>query len=69
MSVGISERERNPEQWRSTMSVNTFEKLFIEELKDLYSAETQITKALPKMVKAASSADLQSSFSASPPGN
>jgi ferritin-like metal-binding protein YciE len=44
------------------MSVNTIEKLFVEELKDLYSAETQITKALPKMVKAASSADLQSAF-------
>jgi ferritin-like metal-binding protein YciE len=44
------------------MSVNTVEKLFVEELKDLYSAETQITKALPKMVKAASSEDLQSAF-------
>ena len=30
------------------MSVDTIEKLFIAELKDLYSAENQITKALPK---------------------
>jgi ferritin-like metal-binding protein YciE len=61
-------RERNPnhesnhEAWRNAMSVNTIEKLFVEELKDLYSAETQITKALPKMLKAATSEDLQSAF-------
>jgi ferritin-like metal-binding protein YciE len=44
------------------MSVDTIQKLFIEELKDLYSAENQITKALPKMVKAASSSDLKKAF-------
>jgi ferritin-like metal-binding protein YciE len=36
--------------------------LFIEELKDLYSAETQITKALPKMMSAASHTDLKLAF-------
>lgn len=44
------------------MSVNSIEKLFVDELKDIYSAETQITKALPKMIKAASSDDLKSAF-------
>jgi ferritin-like metal-binding protein YciE len=44
------------------MSVNTIEKLFVEELKDLYSAENQITKALPKLVEAASSKELQSAL-------
>ncbi len=44
------------------MSVNTIEKLFVEELKDLYSAENQITKALPKMVKAAKSQELRSAL-------
>jgi ferritin-like metal-binding protein YciE len=44
------------------MSVDTIEKLFIAELKDLYSAENQITKALPKMVKAATSTDLKKAF-------
>ena len=44
------------------MSVDSIEKLFIEELKDLYSAETQITKALPKLVKAASSNELRNAF-------
>jgi ferritin-like metal-binding protein YciE len=43
-------------------SVDSIEKLFVEELKDLYSAETQITKALPKLVKAATSSDLRSAF-------
>ena len=44
------------------MSVDTIEKLFVEELKDLYSAENQITKALPKMAKAASSPELKAAF-------
>jgi len=34
----------------------------VDQLKDLYSAETQIAKALPKMAKAATSADLKSGF-------
>lgn len=44
------------------MSVNTVEQLFIEELKDLYSAENQITKTLPKLVEAASSGELKKAF-------
>jgi ferritin-like metal-binding protein YciE len=44
------------------MSVDTVEKLFVGELKDLYSAENQITKALPKMAKAATSSELRAAF-------
>lgn len=44
------------------MSVDTVEKLFVNELKDLYSAENQITKALPKMAKAATSSELRAAF-------
>jgi ferritin-like metal-binding protein YciE len=44
------------------MSVDTIEKLFEEELKDLYSAENQITKALPKMAKSAKSNELRNAF-------
>jgi ferritin-like metal-binding protein YciE len=44
------------------MSVESIEELFLDELKDLYSAEKQITKALPKMVKAASTQDLSAAF-------
>ena len=36
--------------------------LFIHELKDLYNAEHQLTKALPKMAKAANSDDLRTAF-------
>jgi ferritin-like metal-binding protein YciE len=46
------------------MSTNTFEKLFLAELKDIHSAEQQITKALPKMIKAVTSAELKSAFEA-----
>jgi ferritin-like metal-binding protein YciE len=38
--------------------------LYIDELKDLYSAETQLVKALPKMAKAATSPDLKEGFEA-----
>ncbi len=36
--------------------------LFLEEIRDLYDAEKQITKALPKMAKATTSEELQSAF-------
>lgn len=44
------------------MELQTLQDLFIHELKDLYSAENQIIKALPKMVKAASNAKLAAGF-------
>jgi ferritin-like metal-binding protein YciE len=40
----------------------TLQELLVEELKDLYSAETQLTKALPKMAKAASDENLKAGF-------
>lgn len=36
--------------------------LYVDELKDLYSAETQLVKALPKMAKAANSDKLRRGF-------
>jgi ferritin-like metal-binding protein YciE len=39
-----------------------FKELYIDELRDIYSAETQLVKALPKMAKAAESDDLRSGF-------
>ena len=44
------------------MSLDTLEKLYISELRDLYSAENQLLKALPKMAKGASSPDLKDAF-------
>jgi ferritin-like metal-binding protein YciE len=36
--------------------------VFVDELRDMYDAERQITKALPRMIKAASSGDLKAAF-------
>jgi ferritin-like metal-binding protein YciE len=41
---------------------NPLEELLIDELRDLYSAENQIVKALPKMAKGASSTELKRAF-------
>jgi ferritin-like metal-binding protein YciE len=41
------------------MEIDTLQKLYVEELRDLHSAERQIIQALPKMIKAASSPDLK----------
>jgi ferritin-like metal-binding protein YciE len=44
------------------MELETLKDLYIQELKDLYSAENQIIKALPKMAKAATNAQLENGF-------
>lgn len=44
------------------MKLDSLRELYIDELKDLYSAETQITKALPKLAKAATSPKLRQGF-------
>lgn len=41
------------------MSVETLEELLVDELKDLYSAEKQIIRALPKLIRAVSTPELQ----------
>jgi ferritin-like metal-binding protein YciE len=40
----------------------TLHDAFLDELRDAYDAEKQLTKALPKMAKAASSAELRTAF-------
>jgi len=44
------------------MKPNTLQKLYTDELRDLYNAESQLLKALPKMAKAASSEELKEAF-------
>jgi ferritin-like metal-binding protein YciE len=44
------------------MKEGALKELYIKELRDTYDAEKQITKALPKMAKAASSSQLRSGF-------
>ena len=45
-----------------SVKLESLHDLYVQELKDLYSAEQMILKALPKMAKAASSEELQSAF-------
>ncbi len=42
--------------------ISTLEDAYIEQLRDLYSAESQLVKALPKMAKAAHSDELKNGF-------
>ena len=44
------------------MPINSLDSLLLELLKDTYDAEKQITKALPKMMKAATSPELKEAF-------
>ena len=44
------------------MELETLKDLYVHELKDLYSAENQLIKALPKMAKAATNRQLTSAF-------
>jgi ferritin-like metal-binding protein YciE len=44
------------------MKLDSLRKLYIEELRDLYDAENQLVKALPKMAKAVASDELKQAF-------
>jgi cytochrome c-type biogenesis protein CcmE len=44
------------------MEMNTLRDLYIEQLRDLYDAENQLVKALPKMAKGANSDELRQGF-------
>jgi ferritin-like metal-binding protein YciE len=44
------------------MKENKLRELYVEQLRDLYSAETQLVKALPKMAEAATSEELRIGF-------
>ena len=44
------------------MALESLHDLYVEELRDLYNAENQLLKALPKMAKAASDPNLRAAF-------
>ena len=44
------------------MTKASLKDLYIDELKDIYNAETQLVKALPKIAKAAASDELRQAF-------
>ncbi|HEX8383599.1 MAG TPA: ferritin-like domain-containing protein [Sphingomonas sp.] len=45
-----------------TKDIATLDDLYVHQLQDVYYAENQITKALPKMIAKATSPDLKASF-------
>jgi ferritin-like metal-binding protein YciE len=47
---------------RGIMNLDTLKELYVNELRDLYNAEGQLVKALPKMAKAVSSDELKEAF-------
>jgi ferritin-like metal-binding protein YciE len=61
-ALEITETRRSWARQEIHMETNRLKHLYVEELKDLYSAETQMVKALPKMIKAATSEDLRTGF-------
>ena len=44
------------------MHKDSMRQLYVDELRDLYNAETQLVRALPKMAKTASTAELRQAF-------
>ena len=44
------------------MALDSLQSLFLDELKDVYHAEKQLVRALPRMAKAASSPELKNAF-------
>jgi ferritin-like metal-binding protein YciE len=53
---------REDDRIAGTAKVSTMNDLFLDEIRDLYDAEQQLTKALPKMAKAATSSELRNAF-------
>jgi len=60
-SVRHGDSNLNPQSY-ITRSADTLQDLLIDELQDIYNAENQLVKALPKMAKAAVNAKLKSGF-------
>src|SRR6202158_4878924 len=59
LAFATESRKTNGEE---DMQENQLKEIYVEELKDLYNAENQLVKALPKMAKAATSEDLRAGF-------
>jgi ferritin-like metal-binding protein YciE len=55
-------RHRGELNQKDVMKLNTLQDLYLDELRDLYDAENQLVKALPQMIKAASSDELRTAF-------
>jgi ferritin-like metal-binding protein YciE len=61
-ALGGNEGLKSEQLTGETMKLDSLRKLFMEELRDVYNAENQLIKALPKMAKGASSDELKQAF-------
>jgi ferritin-like metal-binding protein YciE len=61
-NAGSSSRGNIQPETESQGQENELRELFLDELADIYNAEQQLTKALPKMAKAAESDELRETF-------
>src|SRR5690606_1207096 len=61
---GCAPRVRHSPPKERAMAVKNLEELFIHELSDIYSAEKQLTKALPRLARAAAADELAAAFEA-----
>jgi ferritin-like metal-binding protein YciE len=55
-------REKREQTEAMAKKITSLQEILVDQLKDLYSAETQIARALPKLAKAATSPDLKKGF-------
>jgi ferritin-like metal-binding protein YciE len=55
-------RNKKQKGKKGIMNLDTLKELYVNELRDLYNAEGQLIKALPKMAKAAASDELKEAF-------
>jgi ferritin-like metal-binding protein YciE len=62
MKIALCFRRIQERKKEEAMKLETLRDLYVEQLHDLYSAETQLVEALPKMAKAASNTQLQTAF-------
>lgn len=58
----MKEKSKKQEEQASNMDSGKLRELFVDELKDIYWAEQALTKALPKLMKAATSEKLAKAF-------
>jgi ferritin-like metal-binding protein YciE len=60
--AAAGENHRQVHKHTTTKMINNFEDLYLDQLRDIYSAETQLIQALPEMISAASDEDLRAAF-------
>jgi ferritin-like metal-binding protein YciE len=58
----VFSKRKGEEQWVFTKDIKTMNDLFVHQLRDIYYAEKQLVKALPKMAEKATENQLKQGF-------